>query len=68
MQLETILLSLVPSVGGLVTVYVAMQNEIQKLKGKVEALELEREEVKAMIRECVSGIHEIKIMLAKKGI
>lgn len=45
-----------------------MNSEIAKLKGRVIRLESDQGELKDMLKECVEGIHELKVLLAKKGI
>ena len=67
MATEDILITLVPSAIGLVGVYVKLVNEVTSLSSRVKSLELDRDELKQMVRECVDGIHELKVLLAKKG-
>jgi hypothetical protein len=40
---------------------------VAKLKGRVYRLENDQSELKLMLKECVEGINELKILLAKKG-
>jgi hypothetical protein len=40
---------------------------VAKLKGRVYRLEHDQSELKGMLKECVEGIHELKVLLAKKG-
>jgi len=68
MQMTEILAVLVPSVGAAIGVWVQLNTEIAKLKSRVMVLERDRSEVKEMIRECVDGINELKLLLAKKGL
>jgi hypothetical protein len=48
-------------------VWVSLNSEVAKLKGRVYRLESDQSELKGMLKECVEGIHELKILLAKKG-
>ena len=61
------LISLVPSLLAVVGVWVSMNSEVAKVKGRVYRLESDQSELKAMLKECVEGIHELKLLLAKKG-
>jgi len=49
-------------------VWVNLNSDIAKLKGRVYRLESDHNELKQMLKECVEGIHELKILLAKKGL
>ena len=62
------LVTLVPSILTAIGVWVSLNSEVAKLKGRVYRLESDHHELKAMLKECVEGIHELKILLAKKGI
>jgi site-specific recombinase len=66
MNMET-LISLVPSLMVALGVWVNLNSEVAKLKGRVYRLESDQGELKAMLKECVEGIQELKILLAKKG-
>ena len=61
------LLALLPSLIAAVGVWVSLNNEVAKLKGRIYRLESDNDELKTMLKECVEGIHELKILLAKKG-
>lgn len=67
MNLDT-LLTVLPSLAAAVGVWVSLNSEVAKLKGRVYRLESDHHELKSMLRECVEGIHELKLLLAKKGI
>ena len=66
MNIEDIL-SIAPSLIAAVGVWVSLNSEVAKLKGRVYRLENDQSELKAMLKECVEGIHELKLLLAKKG-
>ena len=63
-----ILIALIPSLTAAVGVWVTLNSEVAKLKGRVYRLESDQSELKTMLKECVEGINELKILLAKKGI
>ena len=63
-----ILINLIPSVLVALGVWVNLNSDIAKLKGRVYRLESDHTELKQMLKECVEGIHELKILLAKKGL
>jgi len=63
-----LLITLIPSVLAALGVWVNLNSDIAKLKGRVYRLESDHTELKQMLKECVEGIHELKILLAKKGI
>jgi len=61
------LITLAPSVAAAIGVWVSLNSEVAKLKGRVYRLENDQSELKGMLKECVEGIHELKLLLAKKG-
>lgn len=61
-------ITLIPSLLAVVGVWVSMNSELAKLKGRVYRLENDQSELKTMLKECVEGIHELKLLLAKKGL
>ncbi len=63
-----VFISLVPSLMAAVGVWVSLNGEVAKLKGRVYRLENDHNELKGMLRECVEGIQDLKILLAKKGL
>jgi len=63
-----LLISLVPSALAVIAVWVNLNGEVAKLKSRVYRLESDQNELKTMLKECVEGINELKILLAKKGI
>lgn len=62
------LYTLVPSLLTAIGVWVNLNSEVAKMKGRLYRLESDQGELKAMLKECVEGIHELKILLAKKGL
>jgi site-specific recombinase len=61
-------ITLVPSMLAAIGVWVNLNSEVAKLKGRVYRLESDQGELKTMLKECVEGIHELKVLLAKKGL
>lgn len=61
-------ISLIPSLLAVVGVYVNLTKEVERLRGRVHNLESDRDEVKTLVKECIDGIHELKVLIAKKGI
>lgn len=61
------IVGLVPSLAAAIGVWVSLNSEVAKLKGRVYRLENDQSELKGMLKECVEGIHELKLLLAKKG-
>ncbi len=66
MSIET-LLNLLPSLLAAVGVWVSLNSEVAKLKGRVYRLESDQGKMGAMLKGCGEGIEEIKKVLAKKG-
>jgi hypothetical protein len=62
------LYTLIPSMLTAVGVWVNLNSEVAKMKGRIYRLESDQGELKTMLKECVEGIHELKILLAKKGL
>jgi hypothetical protein len=67
MNVDT-LVGLIPSIAAAIGVWVSLNSEVAKLKGRVYRLENDQNEMKEMLQKCVDGIHELKLLLAKKGI
>ena len=62
------LITLIPSLLAVVSVYVNLTRDVEKIRGRVYSLESDRDELKQLVKECIEGIQELKILLAKKGI
>ena len=62
------LITLIPSILAALGVWVNLNSEVAKIKGRVYRLESDQGELKTMLKECVEGIHELKVLLAKKGL
>ena len=62
------LFELVTMAGGLVGVYVKLNSEVAKLKGRMYQLEASNDEVKQTLKELVTITTEIKLALARNRI
>ena len=64
MSIETFL-NLIPSLLAAVGVWVSLNSEVAKLKGRVYRLEADQSKIESMLKECVDAIQELKMLLAK---
>ena len=61
-----IILTLIPSAITIVAVWVNLNREIEKLKGRINRVESDKDELKEMMKEVVKAVHKIELMLAEK--
>jgi hypothetical protein len=61
-----IILSLIPSAITIVAVWVNLNREIEKLKGRIIRVESDKDELKQMMKEVVKAVHKIELMLAER--
>jgi hypothetical protein len=61
-----IILTILPSAITIVMVWVNLNREIEKLKGRIIRVESDKDELKQMMKEVMESVHKIEIMLAKK--
>ncbi len=54
-----------PTLGAVVAVWVALNGEVAKLKGRVRHLEMDRDETKQFMQEVRDALQDIRILLAK---
>ena len=66
-NLTATLLALLPSILAIIAVYVNLTTEVTKVKSRLYALESDRDELKVLVKECIEGIQELKLLLAKQG-
>ena len=53
---------------GVLGTWIKLTNEVTKIKARLYSLEKQEGEVKDMLKELCTGMQEIKILLAEKGI
>ena len=58
----------VGALSGIIATWVKLTNEVTKIKSRLFSLEKQETNVQETLEVLVSGINEIKILLAKKGI
>jgi hypothetical protein len=61
-----IILMLLPSAVAIVGVWVNLNREIEKLKGRIIRVESDKDELKDMMKEVVKAVHKIELMLAER--
>ena len=54
--------------GGLIAVYIKLNADVLKLKGRVGGLEKTNTEVKDMLTTLLTAVNELKLLLATHGI
>jgi hypothetical protein len=57
---------ILPSAIAIVAVWVNLNREIEKLKGRIIRVESDKDELKDMMKEVVKAVHKIELMLAEK--
>ena len=61
-----ILLTILPSLLTIIAVWVSVNKEIEKLKGRVIRVESDKDELKQMMKEVIDAVHKIELLLAKR--
>lgn len=56
---------LMPTLSAVVAVWVALNGEVAKLKGRVRHLEMDRDETKQFMQEVRDALQDIRILLAR---
>jgi hypothetical protein len=66
MNSTEIVLVILPSLLGILGVWVNMNRELEKLKGRIIRVESDKDELKQMMKEVIEAVHKIELMLAKR--
>jgi len=66
MNSTEIITTILPSLLGIVAVWVNLNREIEKLKGRIIRVESDKDELKDMMKEVVKAVHKIELMLAER--
>jgi len=61
-----IIMTILPSLLAIVGVWVNLNREIEKLKGRIIRVESDKDELKDMMKEVVKAVHKIELMLAER--
>jgi len=64
-SIETIL-TILPSLLAIIAVWVNLNRDLEKLKGRVIRVESDKEELKQMMKEVIESVHKIELLLAKR--
>lgn len=64
-SIETIL-TIIPSLLAIIAVWVNLNRDLEKLKGRVIRVENDKEELKQMMKEVIESVHKIELLLAKR--
>lgn len=59
---------MLPVVGGIIGIYVKLNADVGKLHQRVKHLEADKDELRAMVKEVVDTVHEIRRLLAANKI
>ncbi len=66
MNSTEIITTILPSLLAVVAVWVNLNREMEKLKGRIIRVESDKDELKQMMKEVVAAVHKIELMLAEK--
>lgn len=66
MNSTEIVVTILPSLLAIVAVWVNLNRELEKLKGRVIRVESDKDELKKMMKEVIESVHKIELMLAKR--
>jgi hypothetical protein len=66
MNSTEIVLVILPSLLAILGVWVNMNRELEKLKGRIIRVESDKDELKQMMKEVIEAVHKIELMLAKR--
>ncbi len=66
MNSTEIVITILPSLLAIVAVWVNLNRELEKLKGRIIRVESDKDELKQMMKEVIEAVHKIELMLAKR--
>jgi len=66
MNSTEIVVTIIPSLLAIVAVWVNLNREHEKLKGRIIRVESDKDELKQMMKEVIEAVHKIELMLAKR--
>lgn len=66
MNSTEIVLVILPSLLAILGVWVNLNREVEKLKGRIIRVESDKDELKDMMKEVVKAVHKIELMLAER--
>jgi hypothetical protein len=66
MNSTEIVVTIIPSLMAIVAVWVNLNRELEKLKGRIIRVESDKDELKQMMKEVIEAVHKIELMLAKR--
>jgi hypothetical protein len=66
MNSTEIVVTILPSLLAIVAVWVNLNRELEKLKGRIIRVESDKDELKQMMKEVIEAVHKIELMLAKR--
>ena len=61
-----VLISLFPSAIAIVAMWVRLNGELEKVKGRLYVLESERTEIKTLLKELQQGVEDIRLHMARQ--
>jgi len=61
-----IVISLFPSAIAIVAMWVRLNGELEKVKGRLYVLESERTEIKTLLKELQQGVEDIRLHMARQ--
>jgi len=66
MNSTEIVVTILPSLLAIVAVWINLNRELEKLKGRIIHVESDKNELKQMMKEVIEAVHKIELMLAKR--
>lgn len=66
MMTAEIFISILPTALALVAMWVKLNGDLEKVKGRLYVLESERTEIKTLLKELQQGIEDIRLHMARQ--